>query len=74
MVDVGITWSRILEVLSAHFEDLKAFNIFVKFNKLKQPGSYEDYVERFEELRVCMVMEDASRFTEEYLWMFFYVD
>lgn len=55
-----------MEVISTRFEDLSVSNIIVGFNKLKLTGSYEDYVARFDELRSCLLMEDSSKFTEEY--------
>lgn len=66
MGDIIITWKQFLEVVSTRFEDLSVSNIIVEFNKLRMIGSFEDYVERFDELRSCLLMEDDSRFSEEY--------
>lgn len=66
MGDITITWKQFVEVVFTRFEDLSVFNIIVEFNKLKMTGSFEDYVERFDELRTCLLMEDNNRFSEEY--------
>lgn len=34
--------------------------------ELRQTGSYDDYVDKFEELKACMLMEDSGKFTDEY--------
>ncbi|KAK6151575.1 hypothetical protein DH2020_014210 [Rehmannia glutinosa] len=47
------------------FEELKETRIIAEFNKLKHTGSYSDYVERFEELKACMIMLN-SEYSEEY--------
>lgn len=53
-------------MISARFEDLKTSNIIVEFNKLKQTGTYDEYVEHFDELKACMLMGDNSKYTEDY--------
>lgn len=60
MGEISITWEQFLEVVSARFEDLRVSNIIVKFNKLKQTGNYEEYVDIFDELKACLVLEDSS--------------
>lgn len=47
-------------------EDLRIPNIVVEFNKRKQNGTYEEYVEHFNELKACLLMNDHSKYTEEY--------
>lgn len=59
-------WGEFLEIISARFEDLKECKIIAEFNKLKQTGTYADYVEKFEELRDCMLLRSQSKFSEEY--------
>ncbi|KAH6811974.1 hypothetical protein C2S51_025736 [Perilla frutescens var. frutescens] len=63
---LDLTWQQFLEVISARFDDLKETKIICEFNKLKHTGSYEDYVERFEELRACMGLLHPGEFTESY--------
>lgn len=53
-------------MVSARFEDLRIPNIVVEFNKLKHTGSYDEYVEHFNELKSCLVMNDQSKYTAEY--------
>ncbi|KAH6786761.1 hypothetical protein C2S52_006313 [Perilla frutescens var. hirtella] len=51
-----LSWGKFLDVVSARFEDLKESKIIMEFNKLKHQGSYEEYVEKFEELKSCMLL------------------
>lgn len=37
-----------------------------EFNKLKQTGSYEDYVDKFEELKACLLLFTGDEFSESY--------
>ncbi|CAA0833666.1 Unknown protein, partial [Striga hermonthica] len=59
-------WSQFVDIISARFEDLKEAKIIAEFNKLRQNGSYEDYVDRFEELRACMLLMNHGGYSEEY--------
>ncbi|KAK6149080.1 hypothetical protein DH2020_016605 [Rehmannia glutinosa] len=61
-----LTWNQFLEVISARFEELKESRIIAEFNKLKQNGSYNDYVDRFEELKACLLLTTNGDFSEEY--------
>ncbi|KAH6792935.1 hypothetical protein C2S52_003412 [Perilla frutescens var. hirtella] len=53
-------------IIKSRFDDLKETKIICEFNKLKHTGSYEDYVERFEELKACMDLLHPGEFTESY--------
>ncbi|KAK6115436.1 hypothetical protein DH2020_007705 [Rehmannia glutinosa] len=55
-----------IEIISARFEELKEAKIIAEFNKLKHTGSYHDYVEKFEELKACMLLLNNGDFSEEY--------
>ncbi|KAK6132617.1 hypothetical protein DH2020_033647 [Rehmannia glutinosa] len=63
---IGHTWNQFLEVVTTRFEELKESKIIVEFNKLKKSGSYNEYVERFEELRACMMLINNLEYSEEY--------
>ncbi|CAA0816707.1 Unknown protein, partial [Striga hermonthica] len=60
-----ICWADFIELISARFEALKESKIIGEFNKLRHVGSYVDYVEKFEELRACMICMNHG-YTEEY--------
>ncbi|KAK6150015.1 hypothetical protein DH2020_017540 [Rehmannia glutinosa] len=62
----GQSWNQFLEIVSAGFEELKEIKIIAEFNKLKQPGSYVEYVEKFEELRACMMLINNGDYSEDY--------
>ncbi|KAK6150060.1 hypothetical protein DH2020_017585 [Rehmannia glutinosa] len=66
MKQTNLTWSQFLDVVSARFEELKEAKIIAEFNKLKQTGSYNDYVDRFEELKACMLLINCGEYSEEY--------
>ncbi|KAK6136072.1 hypothetical protein DH2020_030177 [Rehmannia glutinosa] len=61
-----ITWGQFVETVSARFEELKEAKIIAEFNKLRQTGSYSDYVEKFEELKSCMLILKNGEYSEEY--------
>ncbi|KAK6128670.1 hypothetical protein DH2020_037582 [Rehmannia glutinosa] len=63
---LDLTWAQFLEVVSSRFEELRETKIIGEFNKLRHSGSYSDYVERFEELRACMLMLNGGDYSEEY--------
>lgn len=63
---VDFSWSQFLELISARFEDLRETKIIAEFNKLRLTGSYTDYVERFEELKSCMILLNRGDYSEEY--------
>ncbi|KAK6160382.1 hypothetical protein DH2020_003763 [Rehmannia glutinosa] len=60
-----LSWHQFVEVVSARFEELKEARIIAEFNKLKHNGSYMDYVDKFEELKACMLFLNGE-FSEEY--------
>ncbi|KAK6139155.1 hypothetical protein DH2020_027104 [Rehmannia glutinosa] len=60
-----LSWHQFVEVVSARFEELKEARIIAEFNKLKHNGSYMDYVDKFEELKACMLLLNGE-FSEEY--------
>ncbi|KAK6127369.1 hypothetical protein DH2020_038880 [Rehmannia glutinosa] len=61
-----LSWQQFIEIISARFEELKEAKIIAEFNKLKHIGSYHDYVEKFEELKACMLLLNNGDFSEEY--------
>ncbi|KAK6119541.1 hypothetical protein DH2020_046708 [Rehmannia glutinosa] len=63
---VELSWNQFIEVVSARFEELKEARIIAEFNKLKHSGSYAEYVERFEELRACMLVLNNRDYSEAY--------
>ncbi|KAK6152008.1 hypothetical protein DH2020_014643 [Rehmannia glutinosa] len=54
------------EASEMKFEELRESRIIAEFNKLKQTGSYADYVDKFEELKACMLLMNNGVFSEEY--------
>ncbi|KAK6160714.1 hypothetical protein DH2020_004095 [Rehmannia glutinosa] len=60
-----LTWKQFVEIISARFEELKEAKIIDEFNKLKHPGLILDYVDRFEELKACMLLLNKD-YSEEY--------
>ncbi|KAK6137448.1 hypothetical protein DH2020_028805 [Rehmannia glutinosa] len=66
MKQVEWTWQQFVEVISARFEELKEVKIIAEFNKLKHTGSYNDYVDKFEELKACMLLMNNGDYSEEY--------
>lgn len=63
---IELSWAQFLEVLTARFEDLRESRVIDEFNKLKQTGSYADYVDKFEELKACMSLINGEEFSENY--------
>ncbi|KAK6118018.1 hypothetical protein DH2020_048243 [Rehmannia glutinosa] len=61
-----LSWHQFVEIVSARFEELKEAMIIAEFNKLIQTGSYSDYVEKFEELKACMLLLKNGDYSEEY--------
>lgn len=61
-----LNWAQFIELVSARFEELKETKIVAEFNKLKMMGSYADYVEKFEELRACLLLIYRGEFSEDY--------
>lgn len=66
MRDVELTWDQFVGIVSARFEDIKGAKIIAEFNKLRQTGSYEKYVQKFEELKACMLLFNEGHYTEEH--------
>lgn len=46
--NIEITWPQFLDVISARLEEIKESKMVAEFNKLKQIGSFVDYVDEFE--------------------------
>ncbi|CAA0811981.1 Unknown protein, partial [Striga hermonthica] len=61
---LNLTWDQFIDVISARFEELRETKIISEFNKLRLKGSYEEYVEKFEELNACMQI--LGKYSEEY--------
>ncbi|KAH6764368.1 hypothetical protein C2S51_015617 [Perilla frutescens var. frutescens] len=61
-----LSWKQFVEVVSTRFEELKESHIVVEFNKLKHTDNYQDYVDRFEELKNCMQMYGQGAYSENY--------
>lgn len=55
-----------MKLVSARFEELKETKIVVEFNKLRMYGNYSDYVDKFEELRACVLLINQWEFSDEY--------
>ncbi|XP_057803459.1 uncharacterized protein LOC131018771 [Salvia miltiorrhiza] len=62
----SITWEQFMDVVAARFEDLNEGMIVMEFKNLKQVGTYEEYVEKFEELRACLLLSNRMTYSEEY--------
>ncbi|XP_057770821.1 uncharacterized protein LOC130990618 [Salvia miltiorrhiza] len=62
----SITWEQFMDVVEARFEDLNEGKIVMEFKNLKQTGTYEEYVEKFEELRACLLLSNSMSYSEEY--------
>lgn len=62
------TWSQFLEAVCARFEKPKdAIEVVGEFRKLRQTGSYLEYVETFQHLKTCMLMMfPGNGFSERY--------
>lgn len=44
MEEVDLTWNQFVGMISVRFVDIKGAKIIAEFNKLKQTGSYDDYM------------------------------
>ncbi|KAL8496188.1 hypothetical protein ACS0TY_020047 [Phlomoides rotata] len=64
--NIELSWAQFVEVLFARFEDIRESKVIDGFNKLKQTGSYADYVDKFEELKACMLLINGEEFSEKY--------
>lgn len=62
--DNDLTWGQFMGIVSARLEDIKEAKVIAEFNKLKQTWTYDEYVDRFEELKACLLMFNNSRYTE----------
>lgn len=62
-----MSWMQFIELVSPRFEELLETRIIAEFNKLRQVGTYSDYVNKFEELRACMLLKNKGCCPEEYL-------
>lgn len=49
--NIGTPWPEFVDLISARFEQLQETQIIEDFHKIKQYGSYMDYVDRFEKLK-----------------------
>lgn len=63
---INITWEQFLGVVSTKFEEIKEENAIEEFTKLRCVGNYEDYVDKFEELKACMELFNTGGFSEQY--------
>ncbi|KAH6776901.1 hypothetical protein C2S51_008213 [Perilla frutescens var. frutescens] len=61
-----VNWEQFMEVVAARFGDIKESQVVVEFNKLKHTGDYLDYVDKFEELKECLLMCSIGSYTEAY--------
>lgn len=50
-----IIWPQFINLVSVRLEEIKEVKLIGEFNKLKQMGSYDEYVDKFEELRTCLI-------------------
>lgn len=64
---LNITWEQFLEVIAARFDDISDAKIIMEFKNLKQTGTYTQYVEKFEELRSCLMLSSHMEYSEDYL-------
>lgn len=55
-----------MEVLTARFEDSRDSRVIAEINKHKKTCSYVDYVDKFEELRACMLLINDEKVLENY--------
>ncbi|XP_057773723.1 uncharacterized protein LOC130993019 [Salvia miltiorrhiza] len=63
---LDVSWDQFLQVVAARFEDINESKIIMEFKNLKQSGSYVSYVEKFEELRACLLLSSRIKYSEEY--------
>lgn len=63
---VNITWEQFLGVVSTKFEEIKEENVIEEFTKIRHVGSYEEYVDKFEDLKACMELFNTGGFSEQY--------
>lgn len=43
-----LTWVKFVEMISERFDELKESKVITEFNKRRQVGSFDEYVEKFE--------------------------
>lgn len=61
---IDLTLEQFLSIISTRFEEIKDSSVIAEFNKLKQTGNYEEYVDKFEELKTCMLLITRDVFSE----------
>ncbi|KAH6764195.1 hypothetical protein C2S51_015444 [Perilla frutescens var. frutescens] len=62
----NVSWGQFVEVVAARFEDIRETKKVAKLNKLKHTGNYMDYVNKFEELKECLLKCNREAYTEAY--------
>lgn len=55
-----------MEEIALKFDDLNEGKMVMEFKQLKQAGIYDDYVEKFEELRAYLLLSNSMNYSEEY--------
>lgn len=61
-----LTWEQFIDFISIKFEEIKEENVIEEFTKLRCGTNYEEYVDKFEELKACMELFDNGGFSEVY--------
>jgi len=56
----NVLWEDFVVEVCARFRDELGSCVVDEFNKLKQAGTIEDYLERFEELKSLMLIKNSS--------------
>lgn len=62
----NLTWEQFIDFISNKFEEIKEENVIEEFTKLRCGANYEEYVDKFEELKACMELFDNGGFSEFY--------
>lgn len=60
-----VDWDKFVEMVIERFSNVEGRNLVAQFNKLKQEGSAQEYIQQFEELKAFMINNNRS-LTEEY--------
>lgn len=66
MGQTELSWSQFVAIILARFESIKGAKILVELSKLKHTDSYDDYVDKFEELKDHLVLLNQGRYTEDH--------
>ncbi|KAH6783568.1 hypothetical protein C2S52_008527 [Perilla frutescens var. hirtella] len=62
----NVSWEQFVEIVAARFEDIRESKKVMELNKLKHTGNYMDYVNRFKELRECLLRCNMEAYSEVY--------